>query len=61
MIATAERDSVAPTTVDANLRRLIDHVVAAMQPIEVWLFGSRAQQRARETSDYDLLVVTCSS
>jgi uncharacterized protein len=45
------------TAIDANLRRLVDHVVAAMHPIEVWLFGSRAQQRARETSDYDLLVV----
>jgi hypothetical protein len=26
---------------DENLRRLVEHVVAAMQPIEVWLFGSR--------------------
>lgn len=48
---------MAATVVDANLRRLVDHVVAAMQPVEVWLFGSRAEQRARETSDYDLLVV----
>jgi uncharacterized protein len=28
-----------------------------MNPLEVWLFGSRADGRARATSDYDLLVV----
>lgn len=28
-----------------------------MNPLEVWLFGSRAENRARATSDYDLLVV----
>jgi uncharacterized protein len=42
---------------NADLRRLVAHVVAMMRPLEVWLFGSRAQQRARPTSDYDLLVV----
>jgi predicted nucleotidyltransferase len=43
--------------VDAPLERLVRHVVAAMKPLEVWLFGSRAENRARPTSDYDLLVV----
>ena len=42
---------------DEPLARLVRHVVAAMNPLEVWLFGSRAEDRARPTSDYDLLVV----
>ena len=28
-----------------------------MRPLEVWLFGSRAEGRERPDSDYDLLVV----
>jgi predicted nucleotidyltransferase len=42
---------------DAPLQRLVHRVVEAMNPLEVWLFGSRAEHRARPTSDYDLLVV----
>jgi uncharacterized protein len=42
---------------DAPLERLVRHVVEVMKPLEVWLFGSRAENRARPTSDYDLLVV----
>jgi predicted nucleotidyltransferase len=42
---------------DASLERLVRHVVEVMNPLEVWLFGSRAENRARPTSDYDLLVV----
>src|SRR5215467_14622767 len=38
---------------DAPLDRLVRCVVEAMNPLEVWLFGSRA----RASSDYDLLVV----
>jgi uncharacterized protein len=52
--------AVSSTTreaVDAPLERLVRHVVAVMNPLEVWLFGSRAENRARPTSDYDLLVV----
>ena len=44
-------------TIDEPLERLVRHVVEAMHPLEVWLFGSRAENRARPTSDYDLLVV----
>src|SRR5262247_596794 len=40
-----------------ELDRLVRHVIEAMRPLEVWLFGSRAEQRAGPTSDYDLLVV----
>jgi predicted nucleotidyltransferase len=42
---------------DAPLERLVRYVVEAMHPLEVWLFGSRAENRAMPTSDYDLLVV----
>ena len=42
---------------DTALERLLRHVVERMNPLEVWLFGSRAENRARPTSDYDLLVV----
>ena len=49
--------STAHQTMDAPLERLVRHVVEAMNPLEVWLFGSRAENRARATSDYDLLVV----
>lgn len=44
-------------TIDAPLDRLVRHVVEVMRPREIWLFGSRAEDRARPTSDYDLLVV----
>lgn len=35
----------------------MQHVVEVLHPLEVWLFGSRAEGRARPDSDYDLLVV----
>jgi predicted nucleotidyltransferase len=44
-------------TMDEPLERLVRHVIEARQPLEIWLFGSRAENRARPTSDYDLLVV----
>jgi predicted nucleotidyltransferase len=47
----------AAMPLDASLERLVRHVVATMHPLEVWLFGSRTENRARTTSDYDLLVV----
>jgi predicted nucleotidyltransferase len=50
---------MASTThaMDAPLERLMRRVFEVMNPLEVWLFGSRAEDRARATSDYDLLVV----
>jgi uncharacterized protein len=36
---------------------LVERIVAQMQPEEIWLFGSRAEGRARDDSDYDLLAV----
>jgi predicted nucleotidyltransferase len=49
--------SIEEDVTDSALRRLVAHVVEAMQPVEIWLFGSRAEGRARSTSDFDLLVV----
>lgn len=42
---------------DENLQILLDRLVPALNPIEVYLFGSRARGDAREDSDYDLLFV----
>ena len=42
---------------DPALDRLLQRIVEVMEPLEVWLFGSRAEGRARPDSDYDLLVV----
>jgi predicted nucleotidyltransferase len=36
---------------------LIERIVARLGPEEIWLFGSRAEGRARPDSDYDLLAV----
>ncbi|MCB9674676.1 MAG: nucleotidyltransferase domain-containing protein [Alphaproteobacteria bacterium] len=47
---------VAPEE-DPKLRKLVEHVVRVMEPLEVWLFGSRAEGRARPESDYDILVI----
>jgi predicted nucleotidyltransferase len=49
--------AIDPTIDDPALDRLLRHVVEVMAPLEVWLFGSRAEGRARPNSDYDLLVV----
>src|ERR1043165_6991236 len=44
-------------TNEPPLERLLRHVVEARNPLEVWLFGGRAEHRARPTSDYELIVV----
>lgn len=36
---------------------LVERIVAQLNPEEIWLFGSRAEGRARPDSDYDLLAV----
>jgi len=36
---------------------LIERIVMRLAPEEIWLFGSRAEGRARPDSDYDLLAV----
>ncbi len=37
--------------------RIVRRVVEAVDPVAIYLFGSRARGDAREDSDYDLLVV----
>ena len=44
-------------TQEDALQALTDHLVFAFQPLEVWLFGSRARGDARPDSDFDLLLV----
>ncbi|MGH7281845.1 MAG: nucleotidyltransferase domain-containing protein [Polyangiaceae bacterium] len=39
------------------IRGLLDHIIAAWQPEQIWLFGSRADGNASATSDWDLLAV----
>ncbi len=36
---------------------LVERIVEKLKPEEIWLFGSRAEGRARPDSDYDLLAV----
>lgn len=48
---------VAPVLDLQPIEPLIARVVERLAPEEIWLFGSRAEGRARPDSDYDLLVV----
>ena len=41
----------------APIGGLIARIVERLNPEEIWLFGSRAEGRARPDSDYDLLAV----
>jgi uncharacterized protein len=36
---------------------VLERIVERLDPEEFWLFGSRAENRARPSSDYDLLAV----
>lgn len=49
------------TTVQSDttvvLRSVLSRLVTSFHPEQVWLFGSRAEARAREDSDWDLLMV----
>jgi predicted nucleotidyltransferase len=55
--AAARRPRKAAVVDLAPIARLIDRIVARLGPEEIWLFGSRAEGRARPDSDYDLLAV----
>ncbi|MGQ0663997.1 MAG: nucleotidyltransferase domain-containing protein [Pseudomonadota bacterium] len=39
------------------LQKLLARIVPALDPEALFLFGSRAERRARPDSDYDLLVI----
>lgn len=56
--ARAQRPNVGPyRDEEAALRALVERLVRGLDPRAVYLFGSRAEGRARPDSDYDLLVV----
>jgi uncharacterized protein len=40
-----------------ELDRMVSQVVAKVDPVAVYLFGSRARGDARADSDYDLLII----
>ncbi len=42
---------------DPKLQQLIDVLVPALKPEQIYLFGSRARGDAHEWSDYDLCVI----
>lgn len=42
---------------DAVLNEIVQRLVAAYNPLEVYLFGSKARGEAGADSDYDLLLV----
>ncbi len=39
------------------LQAVLDRLASALQPFRIYLFGSRAEGRARPDSDFDLVVV----
>lgn len=43
---------------DEALREVVKRLVRDLAPDQIWLFGSRAQDRHAPDSDFDLLVVT---
>jgi predicted nucleotidyltransferase len=47
---------ISPTELE-RLRPVLERIVAQLGPEEIRLFGSRAENRARPNSDYDLLAV----
>jgi uncharacterized protein len=46
------------TTADEALDEVVDRLVMALDPVAIYLFGSRARGTARPDSDFDLIVVT---
>jgi predicted nucleotidyltransferase len=42
---------------DPILKELIDRLVAAYQPLRLYLFGSRARGTQKNDSDYDILII----
>lgn len=47
---------LSPTELE-RLRPVLERIVARLHPEEIWLFGSRAENRARPKSDFDLLAI----
>jgi len=45
-------------TADQALDEVVRHLIQALDPVAIYLFGSRARGTARPDSDFDLMVVT---
>ena len=43
---------------DEALREVVKRLVSGVDPEQIWLFGSRAENRHAPDSDFDILVVT---
>ena len=57
-MTTTERAQVdVPAMVDDLIATLVERIAEAVEPIQIWLFGSRARGDDDEWSDVDLLVV----
>lgn len=54
----ASRDNFGPyRTEEGALEAIVEKLVQGLHPRAVYLFGSRAERRARPDSDFDLVVV----
>ena len=42
---------------DSQLQQIIDKIVACIDPVKIYLFGSRAKGDSRDDSDYDIAVI----
>jgi transcriptional regulator with XRE-family HTH domain len=49
--------SLLPRSPEAVPEPLLKRIIDIWNPLEIWLFGSRASGDAREHSDWDLLVI----
>ena len=45
---------------EAALSAVVEKLVEKIDPVEIWLFGSRAEGTHRPDSDFDLLLITSS-
>lgn len=57
MIAKSPPEAATPELVDGLIATMVERIAEAVQPIQIWLFGSQARGEADEWSDVDLLVV----
>jgi predicted nucleotidyltransferase len=55
--ANSVKRKMAPTPQDPVLDEIVRRLVASYNPLEVYLFGSKARGGSGVDSDYDLLVV----
>jgi predicted nucleotidyltransferase len=56
--AAQSRPNRGPFDEDRALDEVVKRLVLALDPQEIWLFGSRAEGRNAPDSDFDLMIVT---